>query len=101
MARFQPSFSFWPRPQFLGPARSGFATWITNRNATRAEAAPVAEEGWVGFICKECGAPLAVHQSAARETPALSTRGWRVACTGCGVTAYYELGTAMVRISVG
>ena len=21
------------------------------------------DEGWVGFVCKECGAPLAVHRS--------------------------------------
>ena len=62
--------------------------------------APVSEEGWVGFVCKECGAPLAVHRSTtAAKTPERSTRGWRVTCTGCGVTEYYELGTAMVRIA--
>ena len=62
--------------------------------------APVNDEGWVGFVCKECGAPLAVHRSAtAAKTPERSSRGWRVACTGCGVTEYYELGTPMVRIT--
>jgi RNase P subunit RPR2 len=62
--------------------------------------APVREEGWLGFVCKECGAPLAVHRSTtAAKTPERSTRGWRVTCTGCGVTEYYELGTAMVRIA--
>jgi RNase P subunit RPR2 len=60
------------------------------------------EAGWVGFICKECGAPLAVHRSANASTnaPERSTRGWRVTCTGCGVTEYYEVGTPMVRIAV-
>jgi hypothetical protein len=61
---------------------------------------PVIGEGWVGFVCKECGAPLAVHRSTtAAKTPAPSSRGWRVACTGCGVTEYYEVGTPMVRIT--
>jgi RNase P subunit RPR2 len=58
------------------------------------------DEGWLGFVCKECGAPLAVHRSTApSKTPERSTRGWRVTCTGCGVTEYYELGTPMVRIT--
>jgi hypothetical protein len=62
--------------------------------------APVTGERWLGFVCKECGAPLAVHRSvAAPKTPERSTRGWRVTCTGCGVTEYYELGTAMVKIT--
>ena len=55
---------------------------------------------WLGFVCKECGAPLAVHRSTApSKAPERSTRGWRVTCTGCGVTEYYELGTPMVRIT--
>jgi hypothetical protein len=29
-----------------------------------------------------------------------SARGWRVTCTGCGTTDYYEPGTPMVRITV-
>ena len=57
-------------------------------------------EGWIGFVCKECSAPLAVHKS---ENPSKdaerSARGWRVTCTGCGVTEYYEVGTPMVRIT--
>ena len=58
------------------------------------------EQVWVGFVCKECGAPLAVHRpTATAKTPELSSRGWRVTCTGCGVTEYYELGTPMVRIT--
>jgi len=59
----------------------------------------VNDQAWVGFVCKECGAPLAVHRSTtASKAPERSTRGWRVTCTGCGVTEYYELGTQMVRI---
>ena len=59
---------------------------------------PITQE-WVGFICKECGAPLAVHQlDAPPKAIERSTRGWRVTCTGCGVTEYYELGTQMVKI---
>jgi hypothetical protein len=69
------------------------------RDNTRSSA-PVSGEGWLGFVCKECGAPLAVHRSAtAGKTSERSTRGWRVTCTGCGVTEYYELGTTMVRIT--
>jgi RNase P subunit RPR2 len=59
------------------------------------------DDAWAGFVCKECGAPLAVHRSTATsKMPERSTRGWRVTCTGCGVTDYYELGTPMVRITV-
>jgi RNase P subunit RPR2 len=70
------------------------------RDNTHASAA-VSVEGWVGFVCQECGAPLAVHRSTTpSKTPERSTRGWRVTCAGCGVTEYYELGTPMVRITV-
>jgi hypothetical protein len=31
---FQPSFAFWPRPQFLGGSRDGFAAWIIDREAS-------------------------------------------------------------------
>jgi hypothetical protein len=31
MVRFQPSFSFWPQPRFLGDSRRGFASWIVDR----------------------------------------------------------------------
>jgi RNase P subunit RPR2 len=58
----------------------------------------VSDEVWVGFVCKECGAPLAVHRSTTKAAER-SARGWRVTCTGCGVTEYYELGTQMVRIT--
>jgi len=52
---------------------------------TRA-AAPVHGDGWLGFVCKECGAPLSVHRSTTGpKAVERSTRGWRVACTGCGV----------------
>jgi RNase P subunit RPR2 len=62
--------------------------------------ATVSQDAWVGFVCNECGAPLAVHRSTtAAKTPERSTRGWRVTCTGCGVTEYYELGSPMVRIT--
>ena len=61
----------------------------------------VTEVVWVGFICKECGAPLAVDQSAGTRTNTeLSTRGWRVTCTACGVTDYHEVGKPMVKIAV-
>ncbi len=62
--------------------------------------ATVSQDAWVGFVCNECGAPVAVHRSTtAAKTPERSTRGWRVTCTGCGVTEYYEPGTAMVKIA--
>jgi hypothetical protein len=62
--------------------------------------APVNNEGWVGFVCQECGAPLGVHRSNNSSKPGeRSTRGWRVTCTGCGVTEFYEPGTPMVRIT--
>jgi hypothetical protein len=32
MPRFQPSFSFWPRPQFLGGAKGGLEAWMTRRD---------------------------------------------------------------------
>jgi predicted nucleic-acid-binding Zn-ribbon protein len=63
--------------------------------------ATVAEEGWVGFVCKECGAPLGIHRSNnGSRAGERSARGWRVTCTGCGVTEFYELGSPMVRITV-
>ena len=63
--------------------------------------ASAAEEGWIGFVCKECGAPLGVHRSNNRSKAGeRAARGWRVTCTGCGVTEFYELGSPMVRITV-
>jgi hypothetical protein len=32
MVRFQPSFSFWPQPQFLGESRHGLAAWIIDNH---------------------------------------------------------------------
>jgi RNase P subunit RPR2 len=56
-------------------------------------------ETWVGFECHECGAPLGIHQSNNGSKPGeRSARGWRVTCTSCGVTTFYDPGTAMVRI---
>ena len=67
---------------------------------TRRTVVPSTEETWVGFECRECGAPLAVRRTPIAAThPAPSSRGWRVTCTGCGVTTYYELGTPMVRVT--
>jgi RNase P subunit RPR2 len=60
----------------------------------------VAEAGWVGFVCRECHAPLALHRSnTGSKAGERSTRGWRVTCTSCGVPDFYELGTTMVRIT--
>jgi hypothetical protein len=57
------------------------------------------EQSWVGFRCKECGAPLAVHRSNNGSKPGeRSIRGWRITCISCGVPDFYELGSAMVRI---
>ncbi len=56
-------------------------------------------EMWVGFECKDCGAPLGIHPSTNGSKPGeRSARGWRVTCTSCGVTSFYEPGTEMARI---
>lgn len=56
---------------------------------------------WMGFACLKCGTPLAVQQSTNVSKPGdRAARGWRVTCTGCGATEYYEPGTAMVRITI-
>ena len=58
-------------------------------------------EGWMGFACKKCGVPLVVQRSNdASKSGKTSVRGWRVTCTGCGETEYYEPGTPMVRITI-
>lgn len=74
-------------------------------NATSLTAKPIAatadEQAWVGFLCKDCGAPLAIHRSNnGSRSGERSTRGWRITCISCGVPDFYELGTAMVRITV-
>ena len=57
------------------------------------------EQSWVGFMCRDCGAPLAVHRSNnGSRAGERSTRGWRITCISCGVPDFYELGTAMVKI---
>ena len=56
---------------------------------------------WIGFACKQCKAPLAVQQSNdASKLAKKAERGWRVSCTSCGVTEYYEPGTPMVKMAV-
>ena len=58
-------------------------------------------EGWMGFTCKKCGTPLAVQRSNSEsKSGETSGRGWRVTCTGCGETEYYQPGTPMVRITI-
>ena len=44
MVKFQPSFSFWPPPRFLGESRDGFATWIVDRHASLHDKHDVARE---------------------------------------------------------
>ena len=68
--------------------------------AKKAATENASEQSWVGFLCKECGAPLAMHRSNNGSRPGeRSTRGWRITCISCGVPDFYELGSAMVRIS--
>jgi hypothetical protein len=58
-------------------------------------------EWWMGFACRKCGAPFAIERSQnASKSGQPSQKGWRVTCTSCGVTEYYEPGTPMVRITV-
>jgi len=58
------------------------------------------DQTWVGFLCRDCGAPLALHRSNnGSRAGERSTRGWRVTCPSCGVSDFYELGSAMVRIA--
>jgi hypothetical protein len=33
MGKFQPSFSFWPPPQFLGDSKGGLNSWLDRRDA--------------------------------------------------------------------
>lgn len=57
-------------------------------------------QSWVGFVCRDCGAPLALHRSNNGSKPGeRSLRGWRITCPSCGVPDFYELGTPMVRIT--
>jgi len=80
--------------------RAMFNNSSTPVATTKQAAERETEQSWVGFLCKECGAPLAVHRSNNGSRPGEnSLRGWRITCISCGVPAFYELGSAMVRIA--
>jgi RNase P subunit RPR2 len=58
------------------------------------------DQSWVGFLCRDCGAPLPLHRSNnGSKAGERSTRGWRVTCTSCGVSDFFELGSVMIRIA--
>ena len=86
----------------IGPRRSGDVQQLdhnTKRDEKQAAESDT-EQSWVGFLCKECGAPLSVHRSNNGSRPGeRSLRGWRITCISCGVPDFYELGSAMVRIA--
>jgi predicted nucleic-acid-binding Zn-ribbon protein len=59
------------------------------------------QKWWLGFACKKCGAPLAVQRlDDPSKSGALAAAGWRVTCPSCGVSEYYEPGTAMMKIKI-
>jgi hypothetical protein len=71
-----------------------------NTTTTKKASDADADQSWVGFICRDCGAPLALHRSNNGSKPGeRSTRGWRITCPSCGVPDFYDLGSAMVRIT--
>jgi hypothetical protein len=71
-----------------------------NTTSARKVTEPAGDQAWVGFVCRDCGAPLAVHRSNnGSKAGERSTRGWRITCISCGVPDFYELGTAMVKIT--
>jgi hypothetical protein len=73
---------------------------LNNATTVKKVSEAVSTEGWVGFICRDCGAPFSVHRSNNGSRPGeRSTRGWRITCISCGVPDFYELGTPMVRIT--
>jgi RNase P subunit RPR2 len=57
-------------------------------------------DAWKGFRCKNCQAPLAVRplEEALRSGP-FSVTSWRILCPSCGITDFYPIGSAMIRIS--
>jgi RNase P subunit RPR2 len=58
-------------------------------------------DAWLGFACKKCHAPVAVQRcEPASRAGEKAARGWRVTCTTCGETTYYEPGTRMVKITL-
>ena len=73
---------------------------MNNATTVKKPVETASDQSWVGFICRDCGAPLAVHRSNNGSRPdERSTRGWRITCISCGVPDFYELGSAMVRIT--
>jgi hypothetical protein len=72
----------------------------TNSTAATKKADASENQSWVGFVCRDCGAPLALHRSNNGSRPGeRSLRGWRITCPSCGVPDFYDLGTPMVRIT--
>ena len=63
------------------------------------DSSEVSDGRWVGFVCDKCGAPLPVCRSNGVAKVERASRGWRVTCTGCGITEYHEVGAAMVTIA--
>src|SRR5688500_19914177 len=73
---------------------------MTNTTSMKKATEASVIQSWVGFVCRDCGAPLALHRSNNGSRPGeRSLRGWRITCPSCGVPDFYELGTAMVRIT--
>ena len=74
---------------------------MTNTTASMKKATEASDnQSWVGFVCRDCGAPLALHRSNNGSRPGeRSLRGWRITCPSCGVPDFYELGSPMVRIT--
>jgi RNase P subunit RPR2 len=57
-------------------------------------------DAWKGFRCKNCQAPLAVRPlDGVLTSGAFSAMSWRILCPSCGVTDFYPIGSAMIRIS--
>src|SRR5215216_1426100 len=78
---------------------AGEVAMLSNSTTSKNVDEAASEQSWAGFMCRDCGAPLAVHRSNNRSRAGeRSTRGWRITCISCGVPDFYELGTQMVRI---
>jgi hypothetical protein len=89
-----------------GAARKGAYLLVLNNAPTNTATAvkkpteSTENQSWVGFVCRDCGAPLALHRSNNGSRPGeRSLRGWRITCPSCGVPDFYELGTPMVKIT--
>lgn len=73
---------------------------ILNNSTVKKPDETASTQSWVGFVCRDCGAPLALHRSNNGSRPGeRSLRGWRITCPSCGVPDFYELGSPMVRIT--